>query len=874
MWFIKFSCTDTNSTINLGVPVLTATTMFSTFKSEKKPLLSIRLALPNIRVYDNFATPNANLTATSPDFDSLQRSASQVSQQSEAAIQAQKLFGRSKEKSRKGCLTCKFRKKKCNEVKPVCRDCLRFGKECVWVDYETMTSEQIKALRMRVQQQESLKKMRKRRRVNDKDELADSAKAEDYSDLPDSKLLKIDESDGVKPLIGPSREYIEALKTAYPISSPPFSQLQSGELLKTLQYTPTGLAYINRDNGHISLHDCANTAYDTKDSLNNDAHQHSGIVNRGEELSAFTVPLSLPRLRGRPELPVIFGSSPKAVSPPPLDLEYYRDAPEINPGSPAALLKFFKELSLHNIGRNSSKASLLEISDKEPAAADDMDVAAMNQKLLQQSSQTDDSPDFKLSPKFNIPDFLDHVLTLSHDSPSQFNHLASSFNAAFASSPQPPLSLLPGLNPTGNYLYNYYVDTLSRKVSIAPPSQNESNSYQKVFLPLAQKDKGVLYGILAWSGFHLGGSWLSEGSKYAEMAVKHLTQDVDFNTSSLIKDNRRAILNKLATILILCGAEICRGDVKYWSIYLDWGWKLLKDNGGILNFDTNKEEHWLISNFAYHDLMASSTSQRKTYFPIVTYQRIFADPAGLSKGSLNPLLGVHKNLFKVIGDINSLAYESKRSLENYYNRGSPLKSSISPTQSNNSQSPDDIPVYLADFDDMDSDMSEHGRTSRLILSIIEKVKELERIIDISKPDPEDLVDLSDSDLELQLTTFEAFQLSCKLYLRQSIMKCNPSSLESQVLVNDLVKCIDILIETPMQATLVFPIFIAGIHMVTEDDKATMNLRIQKMMEMYGPWNVVRVKYLIERVWERNPEGDRVVDWHAILMELGWDINFA
>lgn len=763
--------------------------------------------------------------------------------------------GRAREKLKTGCLTCKSRKKKCDEVKPVCRDCRRFDKECVWADYETMTTKEIKDLRLRVEQQESAKKMRKRRKKDEepveflesphKSEILTPERKQDKTHKAAAKVRKVGANQVTQDdstLIGPSPEYIEALKSAYPTShaNTHFDQQRQLPLPK--------LAAGN----DISLHDCANTEYEAIAEP-----RHPQLVNRSD-LGSFTVPILLPSLRDKPELPRMFAESPRHISPPPLDLEYYREPTDANPGSPAAFLNFFKEFTQYNSGKS---PKLTEIDDEKH-----------DEKDLQIKKEFAVSPEVKLSPNFNIPDFLEHVLTLSQTSPGDFNHLALSFNAAFATAPQPPLSMLPGLDASGNYLYNYYVDTLLRKVCIAPHSQNESNSYQKVFLPLAQKDKGVLYGILAWSGFHLGGAWLAEGSKYAEMAVMHLRNNMDFNDFSSIKHDRRAILNKLATILILCGAEICRGDVKYWSVYLEWGWKLLKANGGILNFDNNKEEHWLISNFAYHDLLASSTSQRGTYFPIGTYQHIFADPEGVSKGNLNPLLGVCKNLFEVIGEINSLAYESKLTLESYYSRGSPVSAHVSPS-THTFQSPEHVPFYLAAFDD-ESDISEHGRTGRLLLSIIEKAKTLEHKIDVSKPDLDDLVDLSDADLELQLTTFEAFQLSCKLFLRQSIMKCNPLSLELQVLVNDLVKCIDILIDSPMQATLVFPIFIAGIHMVTEDDKATMRLRTQKMMDMYGPWNVVRVKFLMEKVWEINPQGDCVVDWHAILKELGWEINFA
>ncbi|KAG7757599.1 hypothetical protein KL911_000575 [Ogataea haglerorum] len=36
-------------------------------------------------------------------------------------------------RSRKGCLTCRFRKRKCCETKPVCTECKRLGIKCSWI---------------------------------------------------------------------------------------------------------------------------------------------------------------------------------------------------------------------------------------------------------------------------------------------------------------------------------------------------------------------------------------------------------------------------------------------------------------------------------------------------------------------------------------------------------------------------------------------------------------------------------------------------------------------------------------------------------------------------------------------------------------------
>ncbi|OBA21288.1 hypothetical protein METBIDRAFT_78300 [Metschnikowia bicuspidata var. bicuspidata NRRL YB-4993] len=683
--------------------------------------------------------------------------------------------GRSAHKSKAGCLTCKYRKKKCDESKPVCRDCRRFNKECVWIDHRTMNGTEIESLKARVREKESSRKMRKR---------IGQPQNAGYALHPLSDL----------------RGSPVGMDPSFSVSSEPRGSIS---------------AIVQPHSPFSKLPVIPNTNF-------NMAPSRSGPVSA----------LDVHPIESDPMNDVL------------LPFEHL-----VEPRSSAAVLGFLKELSAFNWNTKLTDA---------------------NQENAESSLrfESEVSPGRTL-PNFNIPSFIEQIQTMSHNFPAHIDSLASSFNATFSPSPRASLSFSPELDQSGLHLYNYYLEVLSQKVSIAPCSQNESNSYQRVFLPLAQKDKGVLYGLLAWAGFHLGGQWMAEGTKYAELALKHLCADISFTEGTQRVEDRRTIINKLAAILILCGAEICRGDVKFWSIYLQWGWKLLRSNGGILNFNNNKEEHWLISNFAYHDLLASSTSERGTYFPNETYYKIFADPDGISSGNLNPLLGVSKPLYKIIGDISSLCFESKQIMDQYYS----LSRKVPKQSEATLRSPEET-GSLHSFTETTSEVSDHSKVADLLNFISNKAHELEITLNNVKPDSCDLQSLSDSELESQLTIFETFQLSCKLYLRQAILRLNPSALECQILMNDLIKCIDVLIDTPMQASIVFPVFIAGLFTVTESGKAAMRKRFEKLIVDYGPWNVVRVKSLVEKIWEENPHGDRVVDWNTMLNDLNWDLNFA
>lgn len=712
---------------------------------------------------------------------------------------------RGKRKLKLGCLTCKCRKKKCDETKPVCRDCRRFGKNCVWVDPDTMSGHQIKQLRQQVQQQERNHKLRRKAPVEDREgEKARSGAAFSAQASPPEPW-----SD---PLVAFNHD--TPLQGEFPLQEDhSFEKALEDDrsFEKVLQNGPSGAAAPTNTPGSAawlaSQLAVASPAFGPK---------HDGAVDPGALMG-------------------FLGQSPGPAYPTQGSSKDSAEAADA--GLPILLLML----------------GLLRSMSHQEGYIEELD--------------EDGSP--------VLPNLLEQMHAYAQDSPAHAGHLddfAAHLNNIMVASPVAPPSLLPDLDRRGFQLYTYYVDVLLQKVLIAPCTQNESNSYQKVFLPLAQKDKGVLFGILAWAGFHMGGEWLAEGNKYAEMAVNHFRGGLDLAPGSSLATDRQTVVYNLAAVLILCGAEICRGDVKFWSRFLEWGWRLLRDNGGILNFDNNKEEHWLILNFAYHDLLASTAADRGPFFPSETYDVIIHDPSGISSGNLNPLLGVMKLFFKVIGDISKLRFEIKLFMANPDSPGcadlhEQLAGSMagyggSKTKGRGAEEAKGL------------DRSEHSRMLLLFSYVDRRAAELETTIDGTKPDAADLEDLSDSDLELQLTTFEAFQLASKLYLRQAILKLNPLLWECQMLVHDLIKCLDVLIELPMQAAMVFPIFIAGIFTVTDAGRDAMRHRYDTFMRIYGPWNVVRVKALVEHIWRENPQGDKVVDWHAVLNDLGWEINFA
>lgn len=736
-------------------------------------------------------------------------------------------------RSRKGCLTCKCRKKKCDEERPICSDCKRLGRECIWT-HPQMTYKHIQTLRDKILNDEQrLTRPRKRKKLND-------------NDINVGQNIPF-------PLSASKFDLISLDKI--PNQSINLPTLESHYLNSDCLAVPEDILAVNIFGSNTNLV----TAYPSHRAVNcGNAHIGSKVETDQDEATR-----QMKALKNN-----------GAQSEDPFDLHVHRSAlvDTLDPSNcaPPRVPSFsgtfdifnqiderFDSFKSFDTNQNFSN-SFLDLQSLTSLSKIDS-TAFLN--LLTDLKNYD--PKLQLVEDINIDaEDKEYPNTVADLTPTSYDHLVDEIQTIMTPLSAREPSYIPALSSstTANYLYTYYEQVLSKHVSISPRSQNESNSYQKVFLPLAHKDAGVLYAILGWAGYHLGGEWVKEGTKYTKLASNHLSKSMfgienyrdspfkfkaskEYALSNCCED-KQSIMTKLATLLILCGSEICRGDVKHWSTNLSWCWKILDANGGILRFNTSKEGHWLLSNFAYHDLLSSSSNERGTYFPSDQYDVIFKDKDGYSRGNLSPLLGVSKELFKIIGDISTLVYDSRNNIDLYFKK-------------------EEYPKIW----EIESDQE-------VLKSVIEKGLNLEKKIQACKPESKDLIGLTEQELDLQLTLFKAFQLSAKLFLRQSVLKCNPSTLKNQVLNNDLIKCIDILVGSDVQSSLVFPVFIAGIHCVSRRDREVMTERMNNFIKLYGPWNLSRAKFLVEKVWEVNPQGNSVIDWYSILKQLNWDINFA
>ncbi|CAR26134.1 ZYRO0B02574p [Zygosaccharomyces rouxii] len=418
------------------------------------------------------------------------------------------------------------------------------------------------------------------------------------------------------------------------------------------------------------------------------------------------------------------------------------------------------------------------------------------------------------------------------------------------------------LDPVGMHLYDYYRDHLGKIISIAPLKQNY---YLQVFLPMAHRHRGILYGLMAWSAHHLSIS--QEGSEtrddnYCALANRYTLESLRFLRSEIDTN----FLWSLAQLLILCGAEICQGDVSKWKILLKYAADLIEKNvGGEIShlmssftsqIDTTTR-YWLLANFIYHDVMCS----RGTHFPIDQYNKVLSSHTDTSPNAISdvnmhvdPLHGVNRPILLLMGDITNLVRRMK-------NAGS------------------------------------FGKSHPKFREYMDRAFELQTELFQISPDVRELQLYEESSLmhALCLELFQLMKLSALLHLKTTCLRQSKHTWEIQHFWLELFEKLDLILGTKLEGCLCFPMFICGINATDQEQKRQIESRFSDIAKRYKCYNFQRARTVMRKVWLQDDSdatsptssishtslsdigsldiGENT-DWYDIVDAMGWDISFA
>ncbi|OWB59479.1 hypothetical protein B5S29_g337 [[Candida] boidinii] len=421
-------------------------------------------------------------------------------------------------------------------------------------------------------------------------------------------------------------------------------------------------------------------------------------------------------------------------------------------------------------------------------------------------------------------------------------YLNPAFHLLFPPSPtlfNPSSNFTRNLDDTGKLFLDHYKTYVVNMITIC--SADDSNFFLGYFMKLADIDESILNAIVAWGGMFLVG-------RKNELSIKYFNNALELAKKNRSKTSfsKNDYLISLTFFIITMGSQISTGDVQTWyHLFLQFK-ELLSTYGGLTKFVKDNlhssEAKLIISNFLYHDVMATQSLNSGTLVDINEYKELFQQRQLLDFDSyiLDPLQGCLQEIVLVLGEIVNMRCKLKNMRigidtmkSNYLNYIKNNKSTNHASISMLGKIQESKNSYLANVNQIFNDL---------------KTK-----INNTKPGFSQVRGLTNNkdELELHLTLFELFQIILNIYIKISIKSIPFHDDKIQILIPEIKTRLDILIGTKLQSPLCLIFLIGSIICIKKEDRLAMEERYERLSVNYHVGNMVRVWSVIEEVWRRS-----------------------
>ncbi len=382
--------------------------------------------------------------------------------------------------------------------------------------------------------------------------------------------------------------------------------------------------------------------------------------------------------------------------------------------------------------------------------------------------------------------------------------------------------------------FEFYCKKILPDLSILP---QEFNYYSRIYIPMAFKERSVLYTLIGWGCKMRKNRYLSyqAENKEADKYISLVNDDIRRNSISLSKD--KFITNFVCYMLLVC-MEISYGDTMRWSEYFTRCFNMINRMPGNFRYLLNScstEGALMAENFAYFDVLASQSNKNGTFYPIDDYRELFSSNTKMH----DPLQGCIRPIILLIGETVSLLVES-----------SSLSHSL------------DLP-----------DCDEYDLMDKMMIKSIR----LDERIKSATPDSACLKFLySPEELEYHLTLFEVYQLSAQIYLREVIRQLPPVVPEMAVLAYRLRNHMKIIIECKLlKKSLAFPMLLLGTTSSRPEERKEVRIMFESLIQHCGYLSSYQKLWLVvQKIWDINKNGALYVDWFKVTEQFGWRLNLG
>lgn len=452
----------------------------------------------------------------------------------------------------------------------------------------------------------------------------------------------------------------------------------------------------------------------------------------------------------------------------------------------------------------------------------------------------------------------------------------------------PSSTIMRALDSTGKlFLENYVTNLAMSQLDIG-----NNQFFLDYALSVASDDPAILYCLVAWGGMFLVGRNNAEANHYFEKSCKmiedrrtlgptsskmvlsssgsdgslisaneivSIVPNSVSDLNSTVKLSNEENLKILLFYVLLTAAEISTGDVGRWFQMLLQCKEILEDYGGLSQF-MNQNKHskvakWILSNIFYHDVLCTRTLDNGTCIAIDEYKSVFKNDSFLNIKDY----GLDP-FYGLSRDLYILLGEVANYRQLMKNMRLPLKNSSYEKDGrlNNAK-------YQRD--------TEESWFQIFDLKIQHCKPPSEMVEMLLKDDPEGKL------LELHFTWYELTQISLRIYIRINFKENYFDDQEIQNLRASGLRLFNILVGTKLQSLLGLSLLMFGVTSVSSGSREEMKNSYDGLLSYYQIVNVQVCWEVIQQVWERydtavEQGGRHYVDWPQIVSSMGWNCCFT
>ena len=379
-------------------------------------------------------------------------------------------------------------------------------------------------------------------------------------------------------------------------------------------------------------------------------------------------------------------------------------------------------------------------------------------------------------------------------------------------------------------MLRYFLDHVAPLCSIL---QQDGGSFCSVLLPMAIVDPSLLHALFAYASVHFDAATPAiPGTPEARLKFENqVTRGV---AEAIAKNDITE--TTVACALVISTADVVGGDTSRWPVHLQGAGHLINhlESSNLLR---TADGAFLLRYFAYHDIMASMTTGRRTLVDGMYWAYKGAD---IIVDSADSFMGLAHHVFRHLADICVFVADTA-------DPGQFLPSSSSPSSSYSAQRSRDIL--------RGEDMATALRSQDLHLQ----------------------VDPSDDFTAALIHHAEAFRFAGLFYIYRHLLRfCDEGAgavyrLRMEDCVQNILQHVSH-VPSPLfcEMGLLFPLFMAGIG---SSGNAEATRYIHDRLVCVEAWtkfkHVGRARELLLLLW-----GAGRTDWEVMLRELNWNLSLA